>query len=53
MMWVRCKTPNQIHAPITVQRNGQGLILMRIWEPLFSKLTVCSDVFIFSWMKPT
>ena len=45
-MWARCKMPNHIHAPTTVQRNGQGLILMWISGPLFSKLTFCSDVFI-------
>jgi hypothetical protein len=45
-MWARCKMPNHIHAPTTIQRNGQGLILMWISGPLFSKLTFCSDVFI-------
>jgi hypothetical protein len=44
IMRARCKTPNHIHAPTTVQRKGQGLISIWTWEPLF-KLTFCSDVF--------
>jgi hypothetical protein len=43
--WARCRTPNQIQAPTTVQRMGQGLISMWTGE-LFSKFTVCSGVFI-------
>jgi hypothetical protein len=28
--------PVHIHAPTTIHRNGQGLILMPIWERFFS-----------------
>ena len=43
--------PVHIHAPTTVQRNGQGLILMRIWERLFSTPTKFVPPALIGWIS--
>ena len=47
IMRARCKTPNHIHAPTTVQRRGHGLSSIWTRKLLFAKLTVCPDVLTF------